>query len=88
MQSDEKRRAVLERALDRIATSFVRRTIPIDGAIADRWGRITALNTNVGRRSIDALLAATVQERGLLLVTRNVRDFENLGIEFLNPWPH
>lgn len=88
MQSDHKRRADLEHALERIATSFARRTIPIDGVIADRWGRFTALNPNLGRRSIDALLAATARERGLVLVTRNVRDFENLGIEFVNPWLH
>lgn len=34
----------------------------------------------------DALIAATAYEHRLALATRNVSDFEGLGIEVVNPW--
>jgi predicted nucleic acid-binding protein len=32
------------------------------------------------------MIAATAFEHGLTVVTRNVKDFEGLGISVLNPW--
>jgi toxin FitB len=34
----------------------------------------------------DAMIAATAAVHGLTVVTRNVRDFERLGIRTLNPF--
>lgn len=34
----------------------------------------------------DAMLAGTALSRGLALVTRNEREFRNIGIEVMNPW--
>jgi len=34
----------------------------------------------------DAIIAATALEYELILITRNVRDFEKLGVEVSNPW--
>lgn len=34
----------------------------------------------------DALIAAAAWRNGLVLATRNVRDFEDFGIALLNPW--
>jgi predicted nucleic acid-binding protein len=34
----------------------------------------------------DGLIAATALEHGLTLATRNVKDFENLGLTIVNPW--
>lgn len=36
--------------------------------------------------AIDALIAAVSASRGYRLATRNVRDFEALGISLINPW--
>lgn len=33
-----------------------------------------------------ALIAATAMHHDLILVTRNVRDFEGMGVMLLNPW--
>ena len=38
---------------------------------------------NAGRA---AMIAATALEQGLVVVTRNIQDFERMGVELLNPW--
>jgi toxin FitB len=35
---------------------------------------------------MDAFIAATARHHGLTLVTRNVTDFEVLGLPLVNPW--
>jgi predicted nucleic acid-binding protein len=35
---------------------------------------------------LDGLLAATARHHSLVLATRNVKDFQELGIRILNPW--
>jgi toxin FitB len=34
----------------------------------------------------DAMIAATAQQHGLTLVTRNVADFDGLAVKLFNPW--
>lgn len=64
---------------------FTGRILPIDVRVADRWGRMVAA---AGRPvpAIDSLLGATAAHYGLSLVTRNVRDFADLGLDVINPW--
>ena len=56
--------------------------------IAERWGVLAAESKAKGRSLpiIDGLIAATALEHGLILVTRNVRDYELLGVTLFNPW--
>jgi predicted nucleic acid-binding protein len=35
---------------------------------------------------IDAMIVAMTRSRGACLATRNVKDFENCGVELVNPW--
>lgn len=50
------------------------------------------LDTNVvsqlpnPRAERDALIAATAWVHGFVVVTRNVGDFADMGVEILNPW--
>jgi len=64
---------------------FEGRVLPIDLAVADRWGRLLA---EAGRPvpTIDSLLAATALHYELRLVTRNAGDFDYPGLEVINPW--
>lgn len=83
---DPPRRLVL---LDWLETElpafFSGRILPIDAAVADRWGRMVA---QAGRPlpAIDSLLAATASQHGSILVTRNLRDVQGLGVEVISPW--
>lgn len=64
---------------------FAGRILAVDAPIADRWGRLLAA---AGRPlpAIDSLLGATAAQHGLRMVTRNSRDFADLGLELVNPW--
>jgi predicted nucleic acid-binding protein len=83
------RREGLERwVVDDLAARFDGRVLDIDPRVADAWGRITARAKGAGRSlgAMDAFFAATAETHQLTLVTRNVRDFEGLGISVLNAW--
>jgi predicted nucleic acid-binding protein len=64
---------------------FSGRLLPIDEAIAQRWGHLMA---QMGRPlpAIDSLLAATAMEHNLVLVTRNLKDVAGLPVALANPW--
>ncbi len=85
---DNKRREKMRLWLDYELTAwFEGRVLPIDFAVADRWGRLLA---EVDRPvpTIDSLLAATALHHELLMVTRNAKDFNYPGLEVINPWPN
>lgn len=62
--------------------------IELDANILIQWGKLTARLEAKGQTipAIDALIAASALERGLILVTRNVSDFDGTGVEIINPW--
>src|SRR3984957_20885594 len=67
---------------------FSGRILPIDVAVADRWGLLSANAKRKGKAlsTIDALLAATALHYNLTVVSRNVSDFANTQVPVLNPW--
>lgn len=77
------RAKALETWLESVDAAFVDRILPVDRAVADEWGRMSA-----GRSlsAIDGLLAATAKVRGMTLVTRNEADVGGLGASVLNPF--
>jgi toxin FitB len=83
------RRAELVDWLDNeILPWLAERVLPVTLEIAEYWGELAAQSSAKGRPRavIDALLAATAARHDFALVTRNVRDYEDLGISILNPW--
>ena len=72
-----------------VLSEFSRRGVP-DRRVKS-WGRWAALSARAHGKGmqpsvIDGLIAATALEHDLTLVTRNVKDFEQLGVEIFNPW--
>jgi len=84
-----KRRSELQAWLnDDLLVRFEGNVVPLDIDIMAEWGRITARLESKGKTMpvIDSLIAATVLDRKMTLVTRNVSDFEGTDAEILNPW--
>lgn len=85
-----KRRDQLEEWFEtELLVSFSGRILPVTQAISERWGVLSAVRQRSGAylAIADGLIAATALENDLILVTRNTRDFLNLGLTLHNPWP-
>ena len=74
---------VLEEWLERLTVDYAGDILDVTNAIADRWGRLEAGRT---RPVIDGLLAATALECGLIIATRNTKDFAGTGVKLVNPF--
>lgn len=74
--------AALERWLREVETGFDDRVLPVTLSVAAAWGRQQHAQP---LPVIDALVAATARVHGMVVVTRNVKDFELAGVQVLNP---
>src|SRR5882762_3287753 len=68
---------------DQILPRFEGRILAVDTVVAQRCARLHVPDPRAER---DALIAATAIVHGLTIVTRNVADFERVGVTMLNPW--
>jgi predicted nucleic acid-binding protein len=69
--------------VDTVLRTYEGRILPVDIAVARRWGRLTQ---QIGNKGLDLAVAATALEHGLTVVTRNVSDFEPAGVSVLDPF--
>jgi len=69
--------------LDAVLRTYEGRILPVDVAVARRWGR---LSQRIGNNGLDLAVAATALEHGLTVVTRNVAHFEPSGVPILDPF--
>ena len=84
-----KRRTRLEAWLEvDLRSRFSGRILPVDAAVADRWGLLAAQARRKGATLpiIDGLLAATALHHNLTMVSRNVCDFAAAQVPVLSPW--
>ena len=67
---------------------FGNHILPLDVAVMLRWGTFIADLEKRGRPlpAMDSLIAATAIHHGLVIVTRNTKDFAFTEAEVLNPW--
>ena len=80
------RRQDLERWLDDIRRRV--QCVPWDADTGLRWAALLARLRGLGKpmQVKDSLIAATALVHGLVLATRNTRDFEASGVEMVNPF--
>jgi predicted nucleic acid-binding protein len=70
----------------KVSEWFSDRIIPIDTEVMLEWGKIRARAERT-LPVVDTFIAAAAITHHMVLVTRNVKDFEDIeGINLMNPW--
>ncbi len=86
---DGRRRATLQAAAQAMfAEDFEGRVLPFDAASATAYADAFALRRNAGRSAatLDLMIAANGLAHGARVVTRNVADFDGVGVTVVNSW--
>ena len=84
-----RRRDALASAIETILREdFDERILPFDSGAARAFATIAAARRAAGRTASpsDFQIAAIARSRGMAVATRNIRDFDNMGIELFDPW--
>ena len=84
-----RRRATLVSDIEAmLRDAFDDRVLPFDSDAAREYADIAAMRRSVGRTlpPADCQIAAIARSRGMAVATRNVRDFDDIDIEVVNPW--
>lgn len=78
-------RAVADETLD---VDFTDRVLAFDKSAAEHYGNVVSQRDRSGRpiSMADALIASICLSYNASLATRNVADFEGVGLELINPW--
>jgi hypothetical protein len=87
--ADGKRRRGLWDAAKKIFDEdFAGHVLSFDNDAADMYADIAASRRTAGKpiSQFDAMIVAMARSRGAGLATRNVKDFEDCGIDVINPW--
>ena len=86
-----RRRTSLAEAIDAVLEEdFRHRILPFDTAAAQAYAAIAATRHAAGRpiSQFDCQIAAIARIRQAFLATRNTVDYEDCGIEVIDPWQH
>jgi toxin FitB len=67
---------------------FADQMLSFDSDAADMYAEIAASRRTAGKpiSQFDAMIVAMAGSRGASLATRNVKDFEECGVDIINPW--
>lgn len=68
--------------------AFGDRVLPFDSNAAREFAEIAAKRRSIGRRMApaDCQIAAIARSLNVAVATRNVRDFDDINVEVINPW--
>ena len=84
------RRERLRADLSRLLRGYADRILPLDRTAAEWAARFRADAVRSGHPPDlgDVLIAGTAKAHDLTVATRNVRDFEHLDVDVVNPWDY
>ena len=74
---------LLEDWLNKLLLEFADFILPFDKAAAQVWGKLRVPHPE---NPLDKQIAATALVHGLIVVTRNQKDFMGTGVEVFNPF--
>ncbi len=80
---DPARAANLLKTIGAIEKAYADRIIPIDASVVAEWTRMLG---SKNKDRWDLALAATARVYDLVLVTRNIKDFETRSVRLLDPF--
>ena len=89
IMSAGQRRDILSSEIEiMLQEEFTNRILPFDSNAARAYAEIAASRRSAGRpvAEFDCQIAAIAHSRSMAIATRNIRDFESMGIKILNPW--
>jgi predicted nucleic acid-binding protein len=74
--------------LNQIEQRFTERILPLSNNILDVWANHCGESEAKGKKLpiIDSLIAATAYQYNLIIVTRNIKDFNFTSIKVFSPW--
>jgi predicted nucleic acid-binding protein len=81
-QPDTGKANEIESWLDQIVESY--QVLPMDGRCFREWGRLMQEKPN--QLLEDGMIAATARVHGLVVATRNERDFREFDVRIINPF--
>lgn len=86
--SDGNRKILLRKWLQSLCECMQGRILNFNVSTSHVWGQLKAAweKKGVGVSSLDSQIAATASRHSLILVTRDVSDFQGTGIKLLNPF--
>lgn len=86
--SQPKRYQKLSQWLEIVKTKFDGHVLPLNEEILNTWAEITGESEASGKKLsvIDSLIGATAQQYNLIIVTRNINDFNFSSFRIFNPW--
>lgn len=88
MPDGRRRQLLVKRFEDFLAAAFDSRILSFDEDAGRAYGEIRAHRRDQGRpmSNFDGQIAAIARTRGFAIATRNIKDFEDCGLELINPF--
>jgi len=83
-KQDQRKAGEIEAWLDYVMSDLT--VIPMDGRMFREWARLMAGKPD--DLSGDAMIAATARVLRLIVVTRNIKDFNQFNVEVFNPFAY
>ena len=86
--SQPERHQKLTKWLPKVEQRFAGRILPLNNNLLDTWATICGESEGKGKKLpiMDSLIAATAYEYNLIIVTRNVSDFNFSLLKVFSPW--
>ncbi len=82
-RGDIEQAKLLENWLERLLSDYSEKILGLDTVSAQLWGRLRVPNPE---NSIDKQIAAIALVHDLIVVTRNITDFDSTGVATFNPF--